>query len=213
MDFVFDASLVLYLPLHKLDGASFMSGDMYGHLCSVFGATWVLGGRSFDGVDDFISIPDSPVLDITAGLTLETWVNVTKTGAYQEIVYKQAAGAGYNDPFLLRVENNDCLAARIGDGISAENYIGGGSAISGSGWRHVVFGYDASYLHLLVDTQPDAAPLAKTVTPVTNNSNMLVGKGYYGKVGGIIGEVRLYNRLLTSGEIQRNYLATKWRYR
>ena len=30
---------------------------------------------------------------------------------------------------------------------------------------------------------------------------------------GIIGEIRIYNRALTPGEIQHNYLATKWRYR
>ncbi len=30
---------------------------------------------------------------------------------------------------------------------------------------------------------------------------------------GVVGEVLIYNRLLTDGEIMQNYLATKWRYR
>jgi len=36
---------------------------------------------------------------------------------------------------------------------------------------------------------------------------------YGGFWNGTIGEVFIYNRLLTPQEIQRNYLITKWKYR
>ena len=54
MNFIFDPSLVLYLPLHQRDGSSFMSKDAYGHVCTVTGAVWTPEGRLFDGVDDYI---------------------------------------------------------------------------------------------------------------------------------------------------------------
>ena len=55
MNFIFDPSLVLYLPLYQLDGASFVSKDAHGHLCSVTGALWRPNGRWFDGTDDTIA--------------------------------------------------------------------------------------------------------------------------------------------------------------
>jgi len=50
-DFIFDPSLVLYLPLYQLDGWAFMSRDAYGHLCSVTGAKWTPQGRDLDEQD------------------------------------------------------------------------------------------------------------------------------------------------------------------
>ena len=65
--FILDPALRLYLPLWKLDGNSFQSKDAYGHLATVTGATKVLQGFSFDGVDDKITIPHAATLDF--GLT------------------------------------------------------------------------------------------------------------------------------------------------
>jgi len=56
MNFVFDPSLELYLPLYELDGSSFMSKDACGHICLVTGALWGSQGRTFDGGDDYIDI-------------------------------------------------------------------------------------------------------------------------------------------------------------
>ena len=56
--FLLDPSLVLYLPLYQLDGASFMSRDAYGHLGVNYGSTWTPQGRSFDGVDDYVIVPN-----------------------------------------------------------------------------------------------------------------------------------------------------------
>ena len=33
MDYIFDSSVALYLPLCELDGTSFQSKDAYGHMC------------------------------------------------------------------------------------------------------------------------------------------------------------------------------------
>ena len=72
MDFIFDPSMVLYLPLYELDGASFMSKDAYGHLCTVTGALWTSQGRDFDGIDDSITLPTA--FDSLTDLTLEAWL-------------------------------------------------------------------------------------------------------------------------------------------
>jgi len=53
---------ILDLPLRYLDGDSFMSRDVYGHVCTPRnGAKWTLRGYHMDGVDDYVEIPDSPL--------------------------------------------------------------------------------------------------------------------------------------------------------
>ena len=71
MNFIYDPSLVLYLPFYQLDGASFMSKDKHGYPCTVTGALWRPDGHYFDGTDDKIVVPDAASLDITTGITIE----------------------------------------------------------------------------------------------------------------------------------------------
>ena len=54
-----------------------------------------------------------------------------------------------------------------------------------------------------VDSSWKMAPFSKVGAAWAN-------RNYYFK--GLIGDVRVYNRALTPLEIQRIYLATKWRY-
>ena len=51
-------------------GQSFMSHDVYGHSCAITGAVWNLNGRSFDNVDDIITIPDAASLRLAAPFTI-----------------------------------------------------------------------------------------------------------------------------------------------
>ncbi len=74
-DFIFDPYLKLYLPLYELDGASFMSRDAYGHLCTVTGAFWTPRGYSFDGGRDYINAGSHSVFTLgTLDWTFEFWV-------------------------------------------------------------------------------------------------------------------------------------------
>ena len=50
---------VLALDFKKKDGDSFMDRSVYGHLCTNHGSKWQLDGRYFDGVDDYVDLPDN----------------------------------------------------------------------------------------------------------------------------------------------------------
>jgi hypothetical protein len=71
---IHDPNLVFYLSLHKTDGNSLISQDAHGHQGAVTGAVWTPQGRSFDGVDDIITVPHSPSLNVTSGITMALWV-------------------------------------------------------------------------------------------------------------------------------------------
>ncbi|MDY6835546.1 MAG: LamG-like jellyroll fold domain-containing protein [Chloroflexota bacterium] len=62
----------MLLPLRYLDGNSFMSRDAYGHLCTNNGTVWHLGGRSFDGIDDWITC-GADCAKITGPVSLLVW--------------------------------------------------------------------------------------------------------------------------------------------
>ena len=211
-DFIFDPSLVLYLPLHRLDGASFMSRDAYGHLCTVTGALWRPYGRYFDGSDDVIKCGANTALDIVTAGTLEAWVNVTTFGDNEGVTAKGTTN-GY---WGLKSHSAGAFRFRVNDGVNNFRAIASGN--STDTWYHLVGvgdGRGATSLRIYVNTAlKQSADISTLGSLVDNTKNLWIGEEERNAAffHGLIGEVRIYNRALTPLEIQRNYLATKWRY-
>jgi len=224
-DFVFDPSLVLYLPLYKLDGASFMSQDAYGHLCTVTGAVWRPTGRYFDGTDDGILVPPCAALDITAYLTVIGWINAAPASGTQAVVSKYNFGdnqicwylageSGSSDKFKAQV-------SEVGDAATYKHYRSSVAVLDNS-WHQVAFTWAVGTLTLFADGAEDISPTKvndDTFTSIFSvEDNIGIGASrssgsWQHEISGYIGEVWVYNRALTPQEIQRNYMATKWRYK
>ena len=213
MNFIFDPSLVLYLPLYQLDGASFVSKDAHGHLCSVTGALWRPDGRNFDGSDDNIGIPNHTALQITSAITIEAWVKIL--GAH-----KSGYGALWWDGRdsvrnRLMIGDNGSLLVEFITVNGTNNFeTAGAGSIASDTWTHIVLTYNGSEIVGWIDAAkktPDAA----TGNIRGSTATRYIGKGTTASynLNGLIGEFRVYNRALTPPEIQHNYLATKWRYR
>ena len=218
-NFIFDSSLVLYLPLYQLDGASFMSRDAYGHLCTATGALWRPSGRYFDGVDDYINLGISSTLDLISAGTVEIWIlptpNVNRSGIIGRYI---TTGSETGERYAI-----DCAGAApynyrftIADGTSFNYAEVAQSDVTPTANRaeHIVGTFDGIAVKAYVNGRL-LASVAQTLTPVMGNTPLYIGKdgGQWGKFRGIVGEARLYNRALTPQEVLRNYLATKWRYR
>ena len=214
MDFVCDPNLVLYLPLSEVDGAAFASRDAYGHLCAVTGALWTPQGRSFDGVDDFITPPTSvpACLKPTTALTFEAFLKITSSAGFQYIGAYRLGGirfylAGGNPGIELYTStpgDHGCVWA---------------SSIADGSWHHFLAAYDTSLstqnLNLYIDTVLRAT--SNWTEPVNYGTGYWAigrcGNDSSGYFSGLLGEVRLYSRALTPLEAMHNYLATKWRYK
>jgi len=213
MDFIFDPSLVLYLPFYELDGASFMSRDAYGHLCTRTGALWRLNGHYFDGTDDYIDCGDDTVFDLGNNTTLLLWLKPADlSGTYapfgwgtvgSNVYYLQQ----YTDGSLkLRIYRNGALRSTLSNTgiVSAGQFVFVAVVKNGTAGEIYVDAIDqtisSEVLHL-----PDAT--GKTFH--VGRRGEITGNMYKGTIG----ELAKYNRALTPAEIQHNYLATKWRYR
>jgi chitodextrinase len=66
---------------------------------TIAGAGWKSAGRNggslvFDGVDDWVTVGDSPTLDLTSGMTLEAWVRPSTLGTQWRTVILKEGGPG-----------------------------------------------------------------------------------------------------------------------
>jgi len=210
-DFIRDPSLVFDAPLYKLDGASFMSKDAYGHLCTVTGALWTPRGGDFDGSDDKIVIPHHESLTFTTGdFSIKTWVNLDVLDSWRGICCK---GHWKVHGYGLLINSSNKVQLEINQDGTTQSAISANTITSGV-WYHLVGTRKGTAAKVYINSEEAgngvvADPLTTTVNEIIGNRP--VGYGY--PFDGLIGEVRIYNRALTPLEIQHNYLATKWRYR
>ncbi len=207
--FIFDPGLVLYLPLYELDGASFMSKDKHGHLCTVTGALWTPLGRSFDGTDDEITTGLNPSTTLGQEVTILSWLYPTAQNNYRGVWGWMGATA--DGGIYLQYSTNDW---RVGysDGTAFQEVLAGTMTLNE--WTHfagVIKGsaYIKAYKNLVEYS-------ATKTTAVVHHTQFRIGRAYSTTdrfFKGKEGEVLVFKRVLTPLEIQQHYLATKWRYR
>jgi len=208
MDFIFDPSLVLYLPLHRLDGASFMSKDAYGHLCTVTGALWTPRGRSFDGADDYIDCGTIISTVAQTELTVECWL-YPDTITNDDGVFRIGTQGDFGSMVAFIYDSDMCC------GIGGAYFDIKVSGFSATAWQHFGLIYNAGNLDLYLNGSllDSATGLSSSIDFSGANAGILQ-IGRYGShyLAGDVGSFKVYNRVLTPLEIQHNYLATKWRY-
>jgi hypothetical protein len=82
------------------EGTGSTTGDSTGngHTGTLSGPTWTAAGKngnalSFDGVNDWVTVPDKDDLDLATEVTLEAWVYPTTTNSiWRTAVAKEQTG-------------------------------------------------------------------------------------------------------------------------
>ena len=204
--------LVFYAPLwkHRTNKSPFLSQDDYEHSCTVTGAVWTSEGRDFDGNDDVITIPHHADLAFTTVLTLESWILTEQPSSTTTRVLVGKCTT-HTDGYALTIRyisgTNYDLELRIEDGVTAQ--VGNVT----DGWHHIVGTYDSNlasnHLKIYVDNILWSQG-AKGNDLNTGTNNFVIGgvTGRFAKV--TIGEVKVYNRVLSTTERQCNYNETKY---
>jgi len=112
MDFIFDPSLVLCLPLYERDGSSFPSRDTYGHLCTVTGALWRENGHYFGGLDYLNCAQEFSEVKPPPGVTFDQGIATDGTNFYG---FNTAAIKKLNSSWI-QIASNDDPHTDIGEG-------------------------------------------------------------------------------------------------
>ena len=176
---------------------------------------------SFDGTNNYVQIPDAPALKPT-NLTIEAWVNFsslnsalsgTAPAGDQYLVFKQNSQAYYFEGYSLekfRVANGDAFMFTVGSGSGLEVTILSATLVKTSVWYHVAAVRGSNFMQLYVNGQLERQT---NVTFAQNYGTLPLyfgtsGETYWdGKLKGILDEVSLYNRALSSNEVAAIYAA------
>jgi hypothetical protein len=149
---------------------------------------------SFDGSNDYVSVPDSASLDVGDTVTLEAWVKRGSTGSDSSIIEKDAH-------YELYFAADDKLTLREpGTGDIAEST----RTVRDTQWHHVVATKSGSTARLYID----GADVTGKVTNQTlaNNANPLtIGRTPY--FSGSIDEVAVYSTALNASRVKAHYRA------
>ena len=157
------------------------------------------GALTFNGTSSWVTVPDSSVLDLTKGFTLEAWV-------------KPAVGMGTNWETILFKES----LLGVVYGLYANSDAGGPAAVANSGaldvrgpsalpagvWTHVATTWDGSTVHLYVNgtqvaTRDVGGTLSASIGVLHVGGNSLAGEFFKGQID----EVRIYNQAQAQSRI------------
>ncbi|MCK5561445.1 MAG: right-handed parallel beta-helix repeat-containing protein, partial [Thermoplasmata archaeon] len=165
-------------------------------------------GLSFDGDNDWVTIPDDSSLDITDGLTIEAWIKPLETfGTY--IVAKEQLP---NYPQMGSVYTLDIYPGTVrsvfweaGSVPPVKPAIVGETKILAGVWQHIAVTWDGEIVKVFYNGKVDGAA-EFTGNLKTSTANVAFGR--YGNVffNGVIDEVRILNRALTEIEISEHYM-------
>jgi hypothetical protein len=199
------SGLVGYYPFNG--NANDLSG--YTNNGSVFGATLTAnrfgttnGAYNFTGVGNtYISIPDSPSLDMTNAITLALWVK-TQGGGYAQprLLTKNVYQLGLEDT----TSNPQIFFSLSSIGQVVSPHV----ALNQNNWTFLAGTYDGQTMQIYTNGVL-AAQANQTGSIGINSEAIGIGENlddYSDFVNGQIDDVRIYNRALTPAEIQQLYI-------
>jgi hypothetical protein len=162
---------------------------------------------TFDGTNDYINIASSNVFD-TQTVTVEV---VVKPYATSQNGFWFEKGA-VNTQYSLFMEGGNIVWRTAFGGTYDSLYFGSGN-MTANAWNYVVGTYTAGDKRVYLNTTLMNSN-SLNVTLNTNQGNQYIGSynsnGYF--YNGEIAVVKVYNRVLTPGEILQNYNHYKTRF-
>jgi fibronectin type 3 domain-containing protein len=198
------SGLVAAYGFNEGSGTTVSDASGNGNNGTISNATWSTSGKyggtlQFNGTNSLVTIPDSPSLHLSSGMTLEAWVNPSTVNAnWRDVLYKA------NDNFYLEATSSNGSkpdGGLIAGGTYADAY--GTSALATNTWSFLTETYDGSTLRLYVNGTQVASTTHTGAIATSTNPLQIGGDSLYGQYfAGMIDEVRVYNVALTAAQIQ-----------
>lgn len=196
--------LVAAYGFNEGTGTAVTDSSGKGNAGTIANGTWASSGRfgkalSFNGSNSMVTVKDSASLDLTTGMTLEAWVYPQGSlSDWRTILMKEQSGS---DVYYIET---------VGGKIVGDAYVGGSkhniysdSTIALNKWTHLAATYDGANLRIYVNGALATVAQSLTGTIQTSTGALRIGgNSIWGEYfQGLIDEVRIYNRALSSAEI------------
>ncbi|MCK4823424.1 LamG domain-containing protein, partial [bacterium] len=191
-------------------------GTMDGGVSTILGK--VGNAFSFDGVDDFVEVPDSDSLDTGTQFTVDAWFNTNDvdkidpgTGSSTQtiVMYGFDPADGKNNP--LHIRDGKLYLAIRGYGSGFYDLMGV-TSVNSNTWYHAAVTYDGTTAKLYLNGALEDSKLSSM--NMNTNSRVTIGRyqnplnlKLYFYFDGLIDEIEIFNRALPQSEIQAIYNA------
>lgn len=176
------------------------------------------GSIVFDGSNDFVSIT-SNLAGLTS-LTIQAWVYIRAYHPSNTVVFSwPISNTSAIDPFTISSIAVDAstgvLTATVGNG-STRVIFTSNQAMTLNAWHSVGLLWNGSVLRTTLNGVISSTSASAVYAALGNSSANLYLGGYNTNniywLDGYLSNFQIYNRALSSEEIQQNYNATKWRF-
>jgi methionine-rich copper-binding protein CopC len=199
------AGLVAAYNFDQGAGSSLTDVSGNGRTGTISNATWSGSGRyggalSFNGINSVVNIANAASLQLTTGMTLEAWVSPASLGDWGAVIYKPRSALALSYGLYATDGVNRPPSGYVGISNVDVSAIGTSPLPLGA-WNHLALTYDNSSLKfyvngVLVTSSPTTGPIMTSTNALTiGNDN--ISEAFQG----LIDDVRIYNRALTSSEI------------
>ena len=199
------AGLVGAWGFDEASGPAVTDASGRGNGGTVDGATRTAAGKfggavSFDGINDWVTIPDADSLDLATGMTIEAWVRPTAVGtAWRTVMLKEQPA---NLIYALYAGNAKGRAA-TDVFTTADKSLSGTTATPLNAWTHLAATYDGTTLRLYVNgveaaTKAVSGAIRSSTGPLRIGGNGVWSSEFF---AGLIDEVRVYDRPLSAADI------------
>lgn len=214
------SGLVGYWKFDEGSGTKVLDSSGNSNIGTITGATWASGklgkALNFNGVNDYVaySSNDVPNSFFTSGFTISAWIKPNSIGETQGRILDRTTSTGINDGFSYRVSSTDnCLQLSVAGGTNIYSDIG---SITFGEWQHVLVTVASNALvtHYINGIVSGTPGLTSSLSGIDTTNYLCIGnRGGVSTCNtdrsfdGLIDDVRIYNRALSAGEVQRLYNA------
>jgi hypothetical protein len=202
------SGLVASYGFNQGSGVQVADASGQGNTGTISSATWTASGKygsalSFNGTSSWVTVADAPSLDLTAGMTIEAWVNPASGSGWRTVALKEDAGGL---AFALYSANG---ASRPAGFVHTTTDVGlnGTAAVPLNTWSHLAITFDGTTLRMFLNGVQTGTRTITGAVGMTSGALRIGGNSVWGEYfKGLIDEVRIYNRPLTAAEIQADMI-------
>jgi len=176
---------------HLKDGRDATDYDNDGTLSGTVTSDGIIGpAQDFDGIDDYISVPDHNSLDMASNFTLSCWVKMNNLEGFRGFISKKESGSGGNYQLF---KGSDNLAVRL-DPRNKTMVATEDAEFAVDTWYHITMAYNATdkLVYFYKNGKPLGQPVPFEYSMIPNNNALIFGReGQDDHLDGMLDEIEI----------------------